>query len=99
VSVGNRFTGPDIDFAALAESLGCVGARAGDVDALEGALAAARARTATTVIHCRVAEAEIPPSGAFWELGVPEVAEGPHRPPPHHALPRAPRAARRRRVP
>jgi 3D-(3,5/4)-trihydroxycyclohexane-1,2-dione acylhydrolase (decyclizing) len=99
VSVGNRFAGPDVDFAALAESLGCFGARAGDLEELERALGAARARSSTTVIHCRVREAEIPPSGAFWDLGVPEVAEDPvvRRRITHFRERR--RAARRRRVP
>src|SRR5690349_16407592 len=31
----------------------------------------------TTVIHCPVAPGETPPSGAFWDLGVPEVATDP----------------------
>ena len=26
------------------------------------------------MIHCPVAEGEIPPSGTFWDLGMPETA-------------------------
>ncbi|MDA0159790.1 thiamine pyrophosphate-binding protein [Solirubrobacter ginsenosidimutans] len=79
VSLGNRFVGRDgallaVDYAALAASLGCRGVRAGDERSLAAALREARAGDVTTVIHCPVADGDIPASGAFWDLGVPEVA-------------------------
>jgi 3D-(3,5/4)-trihydroxycyclohexane-1,2-dione acylhydrolase (decyclizing) len=78
VSVGNRFLDPSgnalsADYDALARSLGCIGVRVDDPAALARALADARDRDETTVIHCPVAETELPSSGAFWDLGVPEV--------------------------
>jgi 3D-(3,5/4)-trihydroxycyclohexane-1,2-dione acylhydrolase (decyclizing) len=48
--------------------------RADDRAALRSALDAARAADTTTVIHCPVVAGEIPASGAFWDLGVPEAA-------------------------
>jgi 3D-(3,5/4)-trihydroxycyclohexane-1,2-dione acylhydrolase (decyclizing) len=79
VSLGNRFVGRDgadlaVDYAALATALGCRGVRAGDERSLAAALHAARAGEETTVIHCPVADGDVPASGAFWDLGVPEVA-------------------------
>ncbi len=82
-SVGNRFQTP-IDFAALAASLGAKGVRATTADELARALAEARAQDATTLIHCPTVDGEVPDSGAFWDLGVPE--------------PRRHRAPRQRRV-
>jgi 3D-(3,5/4)-trihydroxycyclohexane-1,2-dione acylhydrolase (decyclizing) len=82
-SVGNRFQTP-IDFAALATSLGAEGVRATTADELARALAEARAQDATTLIHCPTVDGEVPDSGAFWDLGVPE--------------PRRHRAPRQRRV-
>jgi TPP-dependent trihydroxycyclohexane-1,2-dione (THcHDO) dehydratase len=70
-SVGNRFQTP-VDFAALAASLGCTGVRAETADELARALAEARDRDTTTLIHCPTADGEIPASGAFWDLGEPE---------------------------
>jgi 3D-(3,5/4)-trihydroxycyclohexane-1,2-dione acylhydrolase (decyclizing) len=82
VSVGNRFVDAvgaplAVDYAALAASLGCRGLRADDAAALRAALDEARAGTTTTVIHCPVVDGDVPPSGAFWDLGVPEVASDP----------------------
>ncbi|HEY6892248.1 MAG TPA: thiamine pyrophosphate-dependent enzyme [Solirubrobacter sp.] len=79
VSLGNRFVGRDgaalvVDYAALATALGCRGVLAGDERSLAAALADARAGTQTTVIHCPVADGDVPASGTFWDLGVPEVA-------------------------
>jgi 3D-(3,5/4)-trihydroxycyclohexane-1,2-dione acylhydrolase (decyclizing) len=82
-SVGNRFT-VTTDFAALATSLGGKGVRAEDADALARALAEAREQDATTLIHCPTVDGEVPASGAFWDLGVPE--------------PRRHRAPRQRRI-
>jgi 3D-(3,5/4)-trihydroxycyclohexane-1,2-dione acylhydrolase (decyclizing) len=82
-SVGNRFQ-TSVDFAALATSLGCRGVRAEDADELARALAEAREQDATTLIHCPTVDGEVPASGAFWDLGVPE--------------PRRHRAPRQRRV-
>jgi TPP-dependent trihydroxycyclohexane-1,2-dione (THcHDO) dehydratase len=96
-SVGNRFTSSP-DFAALATSLGCTGVRAEDAGALARALAEARERDGTTLIHCPTVDGEVPASGAFWDLGVPEVA---HDPATRRLLARAHdrrRAARQRRV-
>jgi 3D-(3,5/4)-trihydroxycyclohexane-1,2-dione acylhydrolase (decyclizing) len=103
-SVGNRFTLADgsrlqADYAGLATSLGCTGVRAEDAASLERALAQARAGDATTLIHCPTHDGEVPPSGAFWDLGVPEVAHEPSvRRLLVHARDRR-RAARQRRVP
>ena len=72
VSVGNRFDGVAVDYAALAEALGCRGVRATDPGKLADALAQARAGDGTTVIHCPVVDGETPGSGVFWDLGVPE---------------------------
>lgn len=79
VSVGNRFVDADghelrVDVAAIARAFGCEGVRVEDAGALRDALDAARAGTNTTVIHCPVADGDIPPSGTFWDLGIPETA-------------------------
>jgi TPP-dependent trihydroxycyclohexane-1,2-dione (THcHDO) dehydratase len=70
-SVGNRFT-VKTDFGALATSLGCRGVRAETAGELARALAEARDGDVTTLIHCLSIDGEIPASGAFWDLGVPE---------------------------
>jgi 3D-(3,5/4)-trihydroxycyclohexane-1,2-dione acylhydrolase (decyclizing) len=81
VSVGNEFVARSdgralaIDYAANAESFGCRGRRAEDAMALGSALAEARAADVTTVIHCpTVPHRPLLDTGAFWDLGVPEVA-------------------------
>jgi 3D-(3,5/4)-trihydroxycyclohexane-1,2-dione acylhydrolase (decyclizing) len=63
-----------VDFAANARSMGCAGVRVDTLDGLRDALAAARAGSAPTVIVCPIADRPLPGSGAFWDLGVPEVA-------------------------
>jgi 3D-(3,5/4)-trihydroxycyclohexane-1,2-dione acylhydrolase (decyclizing) len=104
VSVGNRFTAQDgtrlsADYAALAAALGCTGVRAEDAAALEAALADARAGDATTVIHCPTVDGDVPDSGAFWDLGVPEIAHEPHIRRRLTVARDRRRAARQRRVP
>jgi 3D-(3,5/4)-trihydroxycyclohexane-1,2-dione acylhydrolase (decyclizing) len=79
VSVGNRFVdaaGEElrVDIPQLARAFGCEGVRVEDAGALQQALEAARASSRTTVIHCPVVEGVMPPSGTFWDLGVPETA-------------------------
>jgi 3D-(3,5/4)-trihydroxycyclohexane-1,2-dione acylhydrolase (decyclizing) len=76
VSLGNRFVAR-VDYAAAAAAFGCRGVRVEDAAALAGALAEARAGEATTVIHCPTVDGAVPGSGAFWDLGVPEVAHDP----------------------
>ena len=79
ISVGNRFTdaagGPlPVDFAANAASFGCHAHRVTTLSELSAALEHARAADRTTVIHCpTVPGRPLPPSGAFWDLGVPEA--------------------------
>jgi 3D-(3,5/4)-trihydroxycyclohexane-1,2-dione acylhydrolase (decyclizing) len=83
VSVGNRFVRSDgtpvpVDHAASAAAFGCRGVRADDPAALAAALDEARAGDVTTLIHCRTApDRPLLDSGAFWDLGVPAVAEDP----------------------
>jgi 3D-(3,5/4)-trihydroxycyclohexane-1,2-dione acylhydrolase (decyclizing) len=65
----------EIDYAANAESFGCAACRADDPDALARALESARELDRTAVIVCRTApDRPLPAGGAFWDLGVPEVA-------------------------
>jgi TPP-dependent trihydroxycyclohexane-1,2-dione (THcHDO) dehydratase len=66
-----------VDYATLATALGCRGVRADDGPSLTRALAEAREGDQTTVIHCPVADGEVPASGVFWDLGVPEAASDP----------------------
>jgi 3D-(3,5/4)-trihydroxycyclohexane-1,2-dione acylhydrolase (decyclizing) len=82
VSVGNEFVARAdggrlaVDYAANAESFGCRGRRADDVETLSAALAEAREGGATTVIHCPTAPGRtLLDTGAFWDLGVPEATE------------------------
>jgi TPP-dependent trihydroxycyclohexane-1,2-dione (THcHDO) dehydratase len=80
-SIGNRFVARAdgrslaVDFAANAESFGCVGRRANDAETLAAALHEARQGEATTVIHCPTRrDRPLLDTDAFWDLGVPEVA-------------------------
>jgi 3D-(3,5/4)-trihydroxycyclohexane-1,2-dione acylhydrolase (decyclizing) len=87
-SVGNEFRArggdgrlPDgppvrVDIAANARSMGCAGVVAATADELRAALAGARdRRDRPTVIVCPTAPGRsLLPSGAFWDLGVPEAA-------------------------
>ncbi len=74
VAVSSAFDAP-VDYVANARSMGCEAVLAETVDELEAALAAARAGDATTVIVCPTEPGRrLLGSGAFWDLGVPEVA-------------------------
>jgi 3D-(3,5/4)-trihydroxycyclohexane-1,2-dione acylhydrolase (decyclizing) len=67
--------GVAVDYVANARSMGCAAALATTADELRDALAGARAGDATTVIVCPTEPARsLLSSGAFWDLGVPEVA-------------------------
>jgi 3D-(3,5/4)-trihydroxycyclohexane-1,2-dione acylhydrolase (decyclizing) len=67
-----------VDFVANAASMGCGAVRAETTDELARALAAAREGSKTTVIVCATrADGALPPSGVFWDLGVPEVSDSP----------------------
>jgi 3D-(3,5/4)-trihydroxycyclohexane-1,2-dione acylhydrolase (decyclizing) len=71
---GNAFEAP-VDYVANARSMGCAAALARTADELHAALAAARAGEETTVIVCPTEPGRsLLSSGAFWDLGVPEVA-------------------------
>ena len=72
---GTRLT---IDYAANARSMGCVAVHVDTIEQLARALAHARAGHATTVIVCpTIPDLPLPSSEAFWDLGVPEVANTP----------------------
>jgi 3D-(3,5/4)-trihydroxycyclohexane-1,2-dione acylhydrolase (decyclizing) len=74
VAPSSAFHAP-VDYVANARSMGCDAVLAETVDELEAALAAARAGDATTVIVCPTEPGRrLLGSGAFWDLGVPEVA-------------------------
>ncbi|HEX7291508.1 MAG TPA: 3D-(3,5/4)-trihydroxycyclohexane-1,2-dione acylhydrolase (decyclizing) [Conexibacter sp.] len=67
-----------VDFVANARSMGCEAVQASTRAELEQALAAARAGDRSTVIVCPTAPLRsLLGSGAFWDLGVPEVADSP----------------------
>ena len=79
---GNEFRqGPAgdvrVDYAANARSLGCARCTARTVGELEDALAAARACPRPAVVACHVEPGRRPRSGAWWDLGVPEVSARP----------------------
>jgi 3D-(3,5/4)-trihydroxycyclohexane-1,2-dione acylhydrolase (decyclizing) len=64
-----------VDYVANARSMGCEAVLAQTSDELRDALAAARAGHATTVVVCPTEPRRaLLASGAFWDLGVPEVA-------------------------
>jgi 3D-(3,5/4)-trihydroxycyclohexane-1,2-dione acylhydrolase (decyclizing) len=64
-----------VDYVATARGLGCDATLAATPDALRGALDAARSRESTTVIVCPTqSDGSLLASGAFWDLGVPEVS-------------------------
>jgi 3D-(3,5/4)-trihydroxycyclohexane-1,2-dione acylhydrolase (decyclizing) len=65
---------PPVDWVAHARSLGCL-AEEVSIGELEGAFERARAADRTTVLVVRTAAHDWTPGGAFWEVGVPEVAE------------------------
>jgi 3D-(3,5/4)-trihydroxycyclohexane-1,2-dione acylhydrolase (decyclizing) len=73
-SPGNVFEAP-VDYVANARSMGCQAVLAATADELRDALAAARDGEDTTVIVCPTEPGRsLLSSGAFWDLGVPEVA-------------------------
>ncbi len=64
------------DYAANARSLGCDAVAVETVDELSAALAQARAGSQTTVIACAVEPRRmLLGSGAWWDLGVPQVSD------------------------
>jgi 3D-(3,5/4)-trihydroxycyclohexane-1,2-dione acylhydrolase (decyclizing) len=74
-SPGNAFEAP-VDYVANARSMGCDAVLAATAAAMRDALATARAGEGTTVIVCPTEPGRaLLSSGAFWDLGVPEVAE------------------------
>jgi 3D-(3,5/4)-trihydroxycyclohexane-1,2-dione acylhydrolase (decyclizing) len=76
-----RFPDGDIvgvDFVANARSMGCDAVLVETPEALRDALAAARTAGGSTVIVCPTApDRPLLGSGAFWDLGVPQVAADP----------------------
>jgi 3D-(3,5/4)-trihydroxycyclohexane-1,2-dione acylhydrolase (decyclizing) len=79
-SFNNMFdnTGPErvrVDWAAHAAALGCRAESVDTIRELEEALGRARASDRTTVIAIETAPDRWTPGGAFWEVGVAEVAE------------------------
>jgi 3D-(3,5/4)-trihydroxycyclohexane-1,2-dione acylhydrolase (decyclizing) len=63
-----------VDWVSHARSLGCLSEEAADITELEAAFERARAAKRTTVIVIRTKPHDWTPGGAFWEVGVPEVA-------------------------
>jgi 3D-(3,5/4)-trihydroxycyclohexane-1,2-dione acylhydrolase (decyclizing) len=90
---GSAFEAP-VDYVVNARSMGCAAVLARTGDELRAALAGARAGSDTTVIVCPTEPGRaLLPSGAFWDLGVPEVAadEGVRRRTAEHLEARAAR--------
>jgi 3D-(3,5/4)-trihydroxycyclohexane-1,2-dione acylhydrolase (decyclizing) len=74
-SPGNAFAAP-VDYVANARSMGCAAVLAATTAEMGDALTAARAGEETTVIVCPTEPGRsLLSSGAFWDLGVPEVAD------------------------
>jgi 3D-(3,5/4)-trihydroxycyclohexane-1,2-dione acylhydrolase (decyclizing) len=68
----------EVDYAANARSLGCAAWEAGTVEELAAALEAARAHPGPALIACDVEPYRmLLGSGAWWDLGVPEVSADP----------------------
>jgi 3D-(3,5/4)-trihydroxycyclohexane-1,2-dione acylhydrolase (decyclizing) len=68
----------EIDYVANARSMGCAALAAPTAGELRDALAKARGADRTTVIVCPTEPGRsLLPSGAFWDLGVPEVSADP----------------------
>jgi 3D-(3,5/4)-trihydroxycyclohexane-1,2-dione acylhydrolase (decyclizing) len=67
---GNEFA-VEADIAASARAFG---ATAWDVDTAAGLADALREARGPTVIACHVVPSRLPDSGAWWDLGVPEVS-------------------------
>jgi len=67
-----------VDLAANAASLGADVLRVASVEELRAALAKARQSEHTTVVHVETdPDVPAPPSGAWWDVPVPEVADSP----------------------
>jgi 3D-(3,5/4)-trihydroxycyclohexane-1,2-dione acylhydrolase (decyclizing) len=64
-----------VDFAAHAESLGCLAETVGSTRELAAAFERARGADRTTVIVIRTDPHAWTPGGAFWEVGVPAVSD------------------------
>jgi 3D-(3,5/4)-trihydroxycyclohexane-1,2-dione acylhydrolase (decyclizing) len=76
-SIGNEFE-HRVDYVANARSMGCAAVLASTRAELRDALNRARAGAETTVIVCPTEPGRsLLASGAFWDLGVPEVALDP----------------------
>jgi 3D-(3,5/4)-trihydroxycyclohexane-1,2-dione acylhydrolase (decyclizing) len=74
---GNEFQ-VDVDYVANAASMGCATFAARTEAELEAALREARAQERPAVVVCHVDPYRAAPaSGAWWDLGVPQVAEDP----------------------
>ena len=67
----------DVDWVAHAGSLSCAAEEVGTITELEAAFERARAADRTTVLVIRTAPHAWTQGGAFWEVGVPEIAERP----------------------
>ena len=65
---------PVVDWIAHARALGCAAEEARTVSEFEEAFVRARSAEGTTVILVPTAPHDWTPGGAFWEVGVPEVA-------------------------
>ena len=77
LSFGNEFAA-EVDFAANARSLGCSAWDVAGAGELGAALAEARAGDRPAVIVCQVEPRRLAlGSGAWWDLGVPEVSGDP----------------------
>ncbi len=64
------------DYAANARSLGCDAVTVETLDELAAALSQARAGSRTTVIACKIEPRRmLLGSGAWWDLGVPQVSD------------------------
>jgi 3D-(3,5/4)-trihydroxycyclohexane-1,2-dione acylhydrolase (decyclizing) len=64
-----------VDWVAHAQALGCNAEEAAGIPELEDAFERARGARSTTVILIRTAPHDWTPGGAFWEVGVPELAQ------------------------
>ena len=64
-----------VDWVAHARSLGCLAEEVSSIGDLEDAFARARVADRTSVLVIRTTPHDWTPGGAFWEVGVPELAE------------------------
>ncbi len=67
----------EVDWVAHARALGCAAEGVTTIAELEAAIGRARESDRTTVIALRTAPHDWTPGGAFWEVGIPEVAARP----------------------